>query len=1220
MRIVLDLQACQCGSRFRGIGRYSMALAQAMARRASNHELWLALNARLHETTASIRAAFDGLIPGERITSFEIPGPAAEKEPVNTWRTRAAELVREHFIAGLQPDILHIASLFEGFGDDAVSSVGTLATEIKHAVTSYDLIPLLNADTYLINERTREWYYRKLNELKKAGLLLAISENSRREAIYALGLPENRVVNIYASVDDRFRRIEMNADQKNALRRQYGAQRDIVLYAPGGFDQRKNFENLISAYALLPAAIRSSHQLMIASKLDDVKRVRLQTMARKAGLASDELILTDYVPDDDLVALYNLCELFVFPSFHEGFGLPVLEAIACGAPTIGSNRTSVPEVIGWEEALFDPFKPQSIADKMVQGLQDENFRRSLCEHGVQQARKFSWDESARRALEAFEEWHDRSRSDRTDWAGLQAKRKTLYRNLIDALADIPCTPVAPLEADLKATARSISENDSVTDTVARACKLGESITWRIEGPFDSSYSLAIVNREAARALSALGHQVVLHSTEGPGDFEPAADFLGSNPDLARMHAMSGQFPPERAEVVSRNLYPPRVQDMNCRMNLLHHYAWEESGFPWEWVDAFNEHLQGITCQSKHVEKILIDHGVTVPLFACGSGVDHWERIEPDPDFEVKARAFRFLHVSSCFPRKGAEILLDAFGRAFTDKDDVSLVIKTFPNPHNEIHGWLAERRKKNPDYPHVIIFEEDSSDSVLKALYQQCHALVAPSRAEGFGLPMAEAMLSGLPVIATAWGGQLEFCNEETAWLVDYKFDRARTHFELFDSVWTEPDVEDLARALREVYSLPAIQRNERSSRGRELLLGHYRWTSAAERTVETARKWAESTRLPKPRIGWITTWNTRCGIATYSRHLIENMPAPVTVLASHAGALTQADDSNVIRCWHLEYANREEGLEVLGQTIEDHGIDTILIQFNYTLFNLDKLAGFIEKQIDAGRIVIMALHSTFDPAHVLPHKRLAVLREALKRCQRILVHSLTDLNRLKEMRLVENVALFPHGIIDHVPSTPMKPGLSAHRIIASYGFFLPHKGLPELVEAVALMRQAGEDVGLVMVNAEYPEPVSEETIKDVRARIRRLGIEEHVRMITDYLPDRVSLSHLSQADLVVFPYQDTGESASGAVRYGLASERPVAVTPLDIFEDVRPAVFQLPGFSPQELADGIREALSHLERNSEYAQGLASVSCRWREAHRYSRLGGRLYGMLQALARKTKP
>jgi O-antigen biosynthesis alpha-1,2-mannosyltransferase len=189
--------------------------------------------------------------------------------------------------------------------------------------------------------------------------------------------------------------------------------------------------------------------------------------------------------------------------------------------------------------------------------------------------------------------------------------------------------------------------------------------------------------------------------------------------------------------------------------------------------------------SRHVEKIMIDHGVTCRTGVSWIGVDHWERVKPDAAFKIETRGrFRFLHVSSCFPRKGAEVMLEAYGRAFSAHDDVTLVIKTFPNPHNKIHDWLAAARAQKANFPDVVVIEDDLTDGQLKALYLQCHALVAPSNAEGFGLPMAEAMLSGLPVITTAWSGQVDFCDEETAWLVDYDFEPAQSHFELFSSVW----------------------------------------------------------------------------------------------------------------------------------------------------------------------------------------------------------------------------------------------------------------------------------------------------------------------------------------------------------------------------------------------------------------------------------------------------
>ena len=118
------------------------------------------------------------------------------------------------------------------------------------------------------------------------------------------------------------------------------------------------------------------------------------------------MVVVDYVTDDDLVALYNLCKLFVLPSLHEGFGLPALEAMACGAAVIGSNTTSIAEVIGRNDAMFDPSSAHAIARIMQRALTDQAFHKSLRRHGLQRAKEFSWDITARRALKAFETLRD----------------------------------------------------------------------------------------------------------------------------------------------------------------------------------------------------------------------------------------------------------------------------------------------------------------------------------------------------------------------------------------------------------------------------------------------------------------------------------------------------------------------------------------------------------------------------------------------------------------------------------------------------------------------------------------------------------------------------------------------------------------------------------------------------------------------------------------------
>jgi glycosyltransferase involved in cell wall biosynthesis len=651
--------------------------------------------------------------------------------------------------------------------------------------------------------------------------------------------------------------------------------------------------------------------------------------------------------------------------------------------------------------------------------------------------------------------------------------------------------------------------------------------------------------------------------------------------------------------------------MSCRLNFLHSYAWEESGFPQIWVDAFNHSLQGVMVISEHVRKILIDNGVFIPIAVNGSGVDHWERIQSRAMPLLSARKFRFLHVSSCFPRKGVDVMLKAFGKAFRNTDDVVLIVKTFKNPHNEIHRWLEEAKNGDPAFPEVLVLEGEYSDEELKGLYEQCNVLVAASCAEGFGLPMAEAMLSGLAVITTNWSGQLDFCTSETAWLVNYSFEKAETHFGLFNSAWAKPDMMHLAQLMREVFELPESTRDQRTTNGRNLLLKEFRWEHAAEKMVHAARKWSCRKESPALHIGWISTWNTRCGIAEYSRHLIEYIPGTTSILAARTTAMPEADQENIERCWDT---GEQDDLTQMRNAIEKKNLNILVVQFNYGFFKLETLSSFLVDQIDQGRVVIVMMHSTTDPVHV-PHKKLDILVPALSRCHRVLVHGYADLNRLKNYGLVDNVALFPHGVIDFDTAKISKiEEVGRTFTIASYGFFLPHKGLVELVESVHLLKQRGINIRLNMINAEFPVAASISLVKEIKEKIQYLKLEKNISVCTDFLEDFASFERLKDADLIIFPYQNSGESSSAAVRYGIATGRPVAVTPLAIFEDVMPVVHCLSGTSSDDIANGIEILRQKIISHDATIMEKMKTADSWRATYRYPMVSKRLYGMLLAL------
>lgn len=404
MKILIDLQACQTpGSRNRGIGRYSMSLAMAMVREGRGHEFWLLLNNRFPETLAPIRAAFAGLLPTERIVEFASPHGIQALIPGSGWRAGAAVTIRQAIIDAIDPDIVHVSSLFEGLTDDSVATLAPSGSgRALQAVTLYDLIPLRYPERYLGDEQVRRYYTSKANSLVHADLLLGISAHSTQEALDLVpGIQPGRAVNISSAIDDGFADIATANALSPGLRSKLAPSRRMVMYT-GGIDWRKNIEGLIQAFARLPGALRNQHQLVLVCHIEPKVAVAMAEFCSSIGLQQDDVVFTDFVSDADLVALYKTCRLFVFPSLHEGFGLPVLEALRCGAVVIASNCSSVPEVIGNPEATFDPTHVDQICAVMQRALTDEAFRARALSRSQEHAKQFSWASSARRALEAME--------------------------------------------------------------------------------------------------------------------------------------------------------------------------------------------------------------------------------------------------------------------------------------------------------------------------------------------------------------------------------------------------------------------------------------------------------------------------------------------------------------------------------------------------------------------------------------------------------------------------------------------------------------------------------------------------------------------------------------------------------------------------------------------------------------------------------------------------
>lgn len=378
----VDLQALQSrGSRNRGIGRYVQSLLETLLRQNNGLSYTFYTNQTLPEPAF---AAY-----GHPVRRVDYP--AAGNGGVN-------EVLLKATLLGANVERLFLPSPMAD--TDAVVPNYTTFPATVFAIC-YDLIPLVFADTYLSDPSTNRHYFDQLKNVRSADWVFAISEATRQDAIRYLDLKPDRVVNISAGVSPFFKPLapSEHEDWRRRLADKLGIVRPFVLYT-GGDDWRKNIEGLVHAFALLPSAERTRYQLVIACKLSEPSAAKLTGLAHKLGLGR-ALVLTNFVTDEELRALYALCALFVFPSLYEGFGLPLVEAMACGAPVIAADNSSLPEVVGAKDQRFDARSPETIAHVLQAHLCDEQRRRQLASAAIGQAARFSWQAVAQRVADVF---------------------------------------------------------------------------------------------------------------------------------------------------------------------------------------------------------------------------------------------------------------------------------------------------------------------------------------------------------------------------------------------------------------------------------------------------------------------------------------------------------------------------------------------------------------------------------------------------------------------------------------------------------------------------------------------------------------------------------------------------------------------------------------------------------------------------------------------------
>jgi len=282
-----------------------------------------------------------------------------------------------------------------------------LYSTVPTLVTIHDLIPLL-LPPYRGSILVRLYTRLVAQAAHRAALILTDSNASRQDIVRHLRVPPERVRVIYLAADAAYRPIPQGA-QLEAVRQKYGLPTSYFLYL-GGFDQRKNMSTLLQAFARVITSCKlqvtsSEPWLVMAGRLPeedcsftpDPRRI-----ARELGVVR-QVLFTGWVSEEDKPALYSGACAFLFPSQYEGFGLPPLEAMACGAPVIASDRGALPEVIGEGGILIPPDDVSGWAEAMALLWEDEPLRRELGERARHQAARFSWARTAQETLRAYQE-------------------------------------------------------------------------------------------------------------------------------------------------------------------------------------------------------------------------------------------------------------------------------------------------------------------------------------------------------------------------------------------------------------------------------------------------------------------------------------------------------------------------------------------------------------------------------------------------------------------------------------------------------------------------------------------------------------------------------------------------------------------------------------------------------------------------------------------------
>ena len=902
------------------------------------------------------------------------------------------------------------------------------------------------------------------------------------------------------------------------LRKQYQLREHTIL-AVGMGQGRKNTLGVLRAFARLRPELRAESTLLIVGEGWEVNPIARHEAQFLEVL--NDVVITGEVSQEDLAGLYHLAAVLCYPSIHEGFGLPVVEAMAAGTPVVTADRGALGEVAGDAAVLVDPSKPSEISQALAEVLDNEILAAGMRAKGRARAEEFTWERTARQTLSAYEEAVRQTRG-----GARQGKR---------------------------ASARGRQ-----TDGRRGPQKLRIGIDARFYGSIGSGTGR--YTTEIVKALANAGqHELVLFGP--PRDVPlPEGNIHSSLAGEARF--LDPEWEQQRlsqaieAEGVDVYFSPTGLVPATCSAPaaiVVHDLGFEHH--PGFYSDALRKHLKEwlpksceaashVIAVSRFTARDLIrTYGVSPEkVSVVYNGVDHL--LVSGGSEGAQATQKYVLALSSGGPNKNLPAIVEAFELALSQRPDLPHDLVLAGNVPDGVKDLIG--RTRTADRVRTI---EGLSDAELARLMSGASCLVHLSYCEGFGFPVAEAMALGVPVVSSNRASLPEVVGD-SALLVDP--DDSGACGQALLQVLGDREVADL------------LARN-----GRERAQS-FRWRRAAEQITQvlgqhaTARRAEPAPKAIRPpgqnlRIGLVSTWGVDCGIGKYAEDLgvaLAGLGHEVLAFAEDAeGAGAGPAGTRVLRCWL-----RGDDLERLHEAVLRDRVDVLNIQYHPTFFRDDMLARLLWRLKRENVTTLLTIHE-IDPRGS---------RAVFLTPDRILVHTETCERALRSRGISAAIDVVPIGVGPSRP-TGLPAGNRDPQLLLSVGFLQPSKGFHGVIDALPLLKRDFPRLRYRIAGARRPgaERYPEELLERARAR----GVAEMVELKEGYLSDEEMAAEIERASVVAFPYLHQTFGASAAIAPALAAGAAIVTSRASFFDDLGDSV--LKAGSPEECAQAVRSILS---------------------------------------------